>query len=360
MADRSTQSVWDQATINDKINSGFKTVKSSSNNFRSGAPSLIPSKNNGHFNIVDEYDWTLTPQNNLARSKAPRIILTEMEIDKSQILNSAMYYYNQGLSLTGLPQFLSEDPSKVYRGLYEGKNTKFWYTIPYFNSENVKIQNNWQSYDITQNVADNVPIVGDLFQASMNVGRFAQELKYPKVGITDLPHFWSSTELIEYTTEFYLHNTREYQEIQKNWEFIFLLSYQNLSNKLSPAAHLVPCMYMVNIPGIRYCPAATLNIEVQNHGSQRMVTIGSADYLRNILVPEAYHVRITISEKIMPTKNTQLEILKTHRKVNVFRGGLEEALLTHVSRTVAAAAFSPLGSLAGAQVAQRLLAGGNP
>lgn len=139
----------------------------------------------------------------------------------------------------------------------------------------------------------------------------------------DKPHIWNNTTPRSFNISFPLYNTLTQPETQnnkwneqilKNWEFCYLLTYQNLYNKRNLFSGIPPVFYEIDIPGIHYTKAAYIqNLRISNVGNIRSMTlpIDGTDQIVN--VPDAYLINFTITDFFMPSKNFMSSIGKTDK-----------------------------------------------
>ena len=133
-----------------------------------------------------------------------------------------------------------------------------------------------------------------------------------------------------YTVTFPLFNTKSYAEIIKNWQFLFLLTYQNTPNRISRDLIDPPCIYEAFIPGVWYSQYASItNLQVDFAGGRREMDMiipyldkaddinetGAANWIMQkrkftTIIPDAYMVTMTISELFSETQNFMHHMLR--------------------------------------------------
>jgi len=135
-----------------------------------------------------------------------------------------------------------------------------------------------------------------------------------------------------YTVKFPLFNTKSFTEIIRNWQFIYLLTYQNTPNRITRDLIDPPCIYEAKIPGVWYSKYASItNMQVDFVGGRREMDMpvpyltsaedGSADgksesnwllQKRKIttVIPDAYMLTITITELFSETQNFMYHMVK--------------------------------------------------
>lgn len=131
----------------------------------------------------------------------------------------------------------------------------------------------------------------------------------------DKPHIWNNTAPYTYTILFTLFNTLDYapgdvrkwnQQIIRNYELCYLLTYQNLYNKRNLFTGVPPVFYSVTIPGVYYTKAAYVSdFTILNAGNIRTMNLPVGDGGSNqvVNVPDAYVVVMTLTDFFQPSKN---------------------------------------------------------
>jgi len=131
--------------------------------------------------------------------------------------------------------------------------------------------------------------------------------------IQEKPKAFLGTNSDSVTISFYLFNTQNYQDIQKNWEFCYLFTYQNLPNRKGINLLDPPCLYRVLIPGYKQLPLCYVSaLTVSNVGAVKLINITTGHDIvgdshvsnPNIkMVPEAYKVSMTLSSVLLNARN---------------------------------------------------------
>ena len=224
------------------------------------------------------------------------------------------------------------DPLNPYTNLYTTYPTHFRYSFPYQQNAYVgKVGNFSQSssrdemgylgetaLNLTQVMSD---VARDLSMSRM--GAPGQMIEKPK-------QFNFDGRERSYTVTFPLFNTKSYAEIIKNWQFIFLLTYQNTPNRISRDLIDPPCIYEAFIPGVWYSQYASItNLQVDFLGARREMDMiipyldcaddinesGAANWIMQkrkftTIIPDAYMVTMTISELFSETQNFMHHMLR--------------------------------------------------
>jgi hypothetical protein len=320
-------------------------------------------------NIVNDFSWTLTPTNSIARKEAPFIILREFLQLDTQLNQCLQPYGRSPVGPQGLPTpsnpggiFGAADTlnslfqsgaspvdlnnvNELYKGLFDHKiSTDFIYKLPFFTTEYFSIQNNWSGVDALDQIVklqsmglglgrgifnfltrrrneqstssdDSDATKGDyllkLPQTLRQFELFNLRSSSPTVGLMDPPHTWNSTNNRQYTFSFPLYNIDYTSAIKttdiiiKNWEFCYLITYQNLINKGNFYTAIPPVFYEVLIPGIHYCKASYMSdINIENIGNIRRMKLDINGYSKvDVNVPDGYYITITLTDLLMPSKN---------------------------------------------------------
>lgn len=276
------------------------------------APFLKPGTDGPHVDVIYNYTWTLSDPKN--RTETPFAVLTEYRNTRSQFENAATYYavgQNQFFN----PQDYFGDPGQEpplrdpymagYLGLFDySKPTGFWYTLPYFSEISTEITNSYATLDILEQLKSILPgsvagIAADLF-AFYSLTEL--ETKYPRVGLMDRPKIWESSNPRQINIRFPLYNTKNEEDIIKNWELCYLLTYQNSFNKRDFITGIPPVFYTVYIPGQYFSIAAYVSdIRIYNRGNIHYMSVNGK--FRNI--PDVYEIDMTLTDFVMPSQNMQ-------------------------------------------------------
>lgn len=327
---------------------------------------LEPADGIGVVDIIQNFYWTISPQ--LAREDVTVMELREYQILGGQLRASWDYWQKQykgvladiGSDLSNFGQtqqnragdYLDKIGSDIndifdggraaspYESLYQAVPTGFTYRLPYFSDFNQSVQNSWSD---STNTIDSLinEFISNTQQVGLSnlryglgsrnttgkIGRQLGQLAsgivkqaafklpsivYPSVK-TEMPQSWNGTSGATYSIGFDLLNTVEYDAIRRNWELVYLLTHQNAGFRRNALISYPPCIYEIKIPGIRFCPAAYLNISVGNIGQTRLVNI---DGYGPKAIPEAYRVAVSVTELLQYTRNIHEGLLENDSKVS--------------------------------------------
>ena len=230
---------------------------------------------------------------------------------------------------------------KPYQNLYPSQPTGFVYELPYLNIDNMtSTGGDWKSVD-NENTVKNLAnlgkaVVGGTAEAilgplagaaetkgimkkisdSLQAGAAAQQISLastnPGTGVETIKGFIPNSDGDEINITFYLYNTESVEDIQKNWNFLYNLTYQNLPNRRSINLLDPPCVYEVEIPGYKKFPVAAITkLKITNEGTTRLFDIKkgrmpdpNTSTGKDVkMIPEAYKVTMTIKSLFMNTRN---------------------------------------------------------
>lgn len=241
-----------------------------------------------------------------------------------------------------------------YNGLYLLASTGFNYAMPYFNNSQQSIKNTFDDSDsvfegagATKALVPAIQGVAEMFAATRN---FAQGLSKtfflgaPGIYIEKPKYynFKSSGERI--TINFPLINTgwATYEDVIKNWELIFLLTYQNLPRRRSRDLIDPPALYTASIPGIGfhpYCFISKFTVEFKGNRRKYLIDIpgldGGSSSQINTIIPEAYELEIELTTLINESQNSLYYMLERNDEISINNNQGGGALPTGQSKSAA-------------------------
>lgn len=254
----------------------------------------------------------------------------------SSLLGSGIGEFFTGKNPSDILSLFSGDSSSnsvlnAYTGLYLTEDTKFVYRLPYFEDNAYSLQNAFADDDhmltsgLIGGTAKKIADIGEA--AALNA---AQVTSMTEPGIyIEKPQFYAfgtngQTESL--TIRFPLINTgwSTFEDVQKNWQLLYMLVYQNRPNRKTRDLIDPPCIYEAIIPGVKYMPycfissmkvdffgsrrSYHINIPNKNNGSTKIQTI----------IPDAYNVTITLKSLVTETQNFLYHMLfEKQHTVNV-------------------------------------------
>jgi len=210
-----------------------------------------------------------------------------------------------------------------YSGMYALKPTNFQYIMPYYDNKMQNIGNKFNDSftsffggEGTGLSKAGIPGTNlfekakDLFGTYLTLSNITQPSAY-----VEFPKYFAPGEYETYTVKFQLLNTIEQDAIQKHYDFLFLLAFQNLPFRES-IIRVRPCkLYFVVIPGtltLPYCFMESINIDYV--GNRRMLQLDKFNFNGNkiqktkteCIVPDCYSVTITFRSLLRPASNFML------------------------------------------------------
>ncbi len=270
--------------------------------------------------VKNEYAWTLNDRS--SRADVPAIFLVEYQITGGQIQN-ALNYWQKNLILqagdvatafgnagidSGTGASADTNP---YEGLYRAKKTGFAYSFPYFSSQRRSQKGSWTSDDDIQDAITQTKGIithGGLIDKSVTkatsylaLGTAVTKSLVPHMG-AEKAEIWESMDKQSITVQFDLLNTVSVEQTIKNYELISLLSYQNTYFRHNILLSYPPVIYEYLIPGVRSCPVATMDVEIEDLGNKRRVD-STNQSLNKKIFPDAYRVTLTLHDKVAESRN---------------------------------------------------------
>ena len=303
--------------------------------------------------VVNDFKWTKTLKE--GRADVPTLLLKEMTVTRSSFIGNLQYAANvfvdasqnalDALKDVKLPEFVgkyvnrdtiekaSDNLNRVARekfrtglGKYELKNrhlnpyfnlygtelTNFRYRLPYIVEDWKATQSEWGD-GIFAGAAATLFSFASYIEEGFSM-ESAKSYTYPKTGPSR-------------SFRFFLDNTRDISDGEdsswnKNWQFVFMLTYSQLPNRKSRFQSIPPSVYEANIPGLLYYPYSYISsMEVVNHGVRKSKQV---TYLLNgeqktaqTIIPEAYEVKINLQSMLAETQNLYFESLRPGAKIRL-------------------------------------------
>lgn len=337
----------------------------------------------GLIDVVNNFQWSNSPPNLAARIEVPAITLREKKLRTNAIIAAAFYYLassstslgtlkarldslapglsklagsltsslaastaissataaieqsllnSAALLTTGTADIrdllnkdiegLNSDYLRSYEGLYITEDTKFTYYLPYFTNTVNSVMNSFNENDATFNAGTNFAKgVEKMRGAAEALARFAN---FSEPGIyIERPKFYSfgsSGDSIE--VKFPLINTGHatYEDVRRNWQFVYLITYQNRPNRRSRELIDPACLYEVSIPGVKYMPYAFMeSIQIDFLGSRRQMEIEvpteNGNQTISTIIPDAYSVSLTLRGLVAESQNFLAAMLQDKQNI---------------------------------------------
>lgn len=245
------------------------------------------------FNIAQNVDgrWCAADMGEGVKSvvDTPYIELVEYQQNQGAIVNSLNYWQD----------FVSkrEGVGSPYKGLYVAELTNNIYILPYLMPGHHSVSHTWE-----QGPGPTTENYEPLKWAVM-----AEALQSGWAGV-EQPEAWTRQGLQKVEVDFYLINTyKPDEDILKNILFWYTFTHQNVQGRPDPITYIPPCIYTMNIPGVRYSPACVIEgLKISNVGAMHSHIVPDV-VAKPFIVPDAWHIQFSIKELIVESR----EILGT-------------------------------------------------
>jgi hypothetical protein len=337
-------------------------------------PGLSPA---GVVNVVKDFYWTYSQVGDASRAEVPRIILTERRLKANSLIAQLQYTLGQtknnvqalasdlkggsciasliaglggtvggavgnaacaGAQALTTPGTVSNALGNItdnnqttkspflqpYKNLYITEPTGWIYTLPYFDNNQSTSNNSFSDTSAgTETLGFGEAATSFLGKAASLAGTAASPTQYTFIEKTKFYDYGSdSGESID--VEFPLINTgaATYDDVVRNWQFLYLLVYQNRPGKTGYNTVDQPVIYEVNVPGTKFFPYCYIsNLVVEFVGSRRELAIdipsvnssvnsvgtsvsnNTGTQPINAIIPDAYRVKITLQSMTANTRN---------------------------------------------------------
>jgi len=234
------------------------------------------------FTVPNSFIWTASEFTAKALEEMPSVELVEYQQNSSGILQGINYWQNMISSGGG-----GDNP---YQGLYVAKKTGGEYIFPFYSQYNQTIQQTWNASE---------GMLGDKLGNAKKIIEGFGKYGAPTAGIVR-PQSWGGVTPATVSFELYLLNTTS-AGYTSNMELLKQLTKQNLHEQSSFLNILPPCLYSVNVPGVRYSPVSVVsNLAIDNMG-----TINKID---NFNIPDAWKLSMVFTELIAQSRNLYDEV----------------------------------------------------
>jgi hypothetical protein len=219
------------------------------------------------------------------------------------------------------------NPLNPYMQLYTTSPTKFKYTFPYMEDAYMNRSGGFGGGD-QGGLLSNMSSIAANTLTDISL----KKISAPGRMIEEPKGFTFTGREKAYTVKFPLFNTKDFTEIIRNWQFIYLLTYQNTPNRITRDLIDPPCIYEAKIPGVWYSKYSSItNMQVDFIGGRREMEMpvpyltrsddGSVDgksetnwiqQKRKIttVIPDGYMVSITVTELFSETQNFMYHMIK--------------------------------------------------
>lgn len=219
---------------------------------------------------------------------------------------------------------LGSDILGPYEGLYITEDTKFLYNFPYFSDEQNSINNQFGEADEVFTTID-----------PLNLNALAQSMRGTASYISGMSNFDAPGIYIEKPKFFNFDHGGErirfrfplintgwatFTDVSRNWQLMYLLSYQNRPNRRSRDLIDPAVIYEVTIPGVRFYPFCYISsMSINFVGARRRMNItaplGGGQSTVNTIIPDAYIVDIELTTLVSETQNFLYSVLQDRQNI---------------------------------------------
>lgn len=320
----------------------------------------VPGQSQGLIDVISDFTFTASPITPYLKNKIPYIVLFEHDVEYNSTLASLLYYTKlvpgasdvigrgvgavAGVAQTGAnkiqtwveellnkvpldatnkdlinkaanigPQSISNMLADVagsfnspteftnpvlapYNGLYLRRPTGFSYILPYYDNKKRNISSLYG--DTQQGLVGKSGVTTLLGSVKEKVEQFLGTTLLASPGaFIETPKFYNMPDGESITVNFNLLNTINPYDYIMHYDFLFLLTFQNIHYRKDLARIIPPKMYRCIIPGEQEFPFCYVErMDVNFKGNRRILPIRSRIGGAQIdaIIPDAYEVSITI------------------------------------------------------------------
>lgn len=313
----------------------------------------------GVIDVINNFSWYAGPKASAAAlNKIPCVFLTEREQKISSLISGALYYLrsagkaiqgqaeNAGFGDAGDPtsllgklnaigsdggaisqlkgtvgkirdaiaDYAKEDTAllgahnlKSLEGIYLTTKTGFEYRLPFYDTEQ-SVSSEWGEMS-----EDTGGALNGIISKGMSIANTVSEtlnITQPGVYIEKPKYFQHAEAGIKRTVKFPLLNTirrSDINQVQQNYELLWLLAFQNKAYKTSFAKTPPPKIYTISVPGQFSMPYAYISsLSINFLGTVRRASVSTPILSEKTIsttsievpVPEAYEVTIEFTSLI--------------------------------------------------------------
>ena len=219
-----------------------------------------------------------------------------------------------GLSLQQAGPGKKFDVMNPYKNLYTTRHTGWKFKMPWFYATYRDKSNSFGGE--TRGGGSALGAIANIANKAANFGQ-AVNLLEPGSYIDKPKPFSFNQAGSTYHIQFPLLNTLDYEQLVRNWQLVFLLSYHNSPNRITRSLIDPPVIYEALVPGVWYAPYVHISsLTIGYLGSTRKMKIRIPSVTKNILadldfgfstidavIPDAYQVEIGFTELVPEARN---------------------------------------------------------
>lgn len=321
------------------------------------------SRNSGasdYINVCDDFDWTTSPVAYAGFNKklVPRGDISEYRVEDTSVIAALLYASEATLAagessanllttiakkagldaisrgIAGATQLAADTQNSInssvrgaasinaqydfpdstwmqpYKDLYSLAPTRFKYLLPYLDDQAFNsITNSWP--DISYPLASSINQMQDTVAGFAKISAPGQYIEKPKMFDP------ASSNSPSVTFKFPLFNTQTFEQACANYQFLWLLVFQNTPQRVTKSLLEMPKMYTVNVPGVCYIQYGYIqSLDIKFIGNRRHVNINMPQNSIGLnasipaIMPDAYDVSITFGSLNVNNSNMLLEMWK--------------------------------------------------
>ena len=307
---------------------------------------LIPE--NGKQNLIQKADWAVNPsalksgRNNVLTESIVPLHIREFQPRFSSVVNNVLFLNNQFQQLTesltradvngdgrrSVGELLDVYNSNPIANSFQAFRTGFEYTFPYLQLQEQVFKTQFGDGDTGKpNIFDEVTrfarerVINDssvgisgLYKLGITAGSLGPLVR--SIGTALVPavnpaeardKYYTASHPVSYTLTIDLLNNVNWETANYHKELVELWSHQmGMGNLRNPYVGDSPCIYTVEIPNIRWCPAAHIDFSYVGNGN--------LIYIDGIPFPESYTCTFEINEIFPPLRSIFHAYVKNSEK----------------------------------------------
>jgi hypothetical protein len=262
--------------------------------------SILTPKGSGLVDVTNTMRWS----NYSNVDEVPSVFVTE------RVLKLGTWAANILEILEQAKNFTSGKDIDSYVSLYAAEKTGFWYNFPYLlkNGDTINsISNKWKSQSGIGSIFSGGSDSGGSSKSSKlgAIAGIGAQFATPGFGFEETQQF-DNTDPQVLTIEFPLYNTISQEDAFNHFSFVNLFAFQNLKTRTSLMTYIPPKIYTVDaftIGGKYMAVAYVQDFKVESIGVVRKLKDYSKFGPKEILIPEAYKVKITFADLLSQSSN---------------------------------------------------------
>ena len=291
----------------------------------------------GNFDISSATQIAPTIQGWLGSQDKVNLKDTDTSNSSQSLLDSLSKKLNEAVNAAvDDTAFLTDPWLSYYKGLYITQPTGWVYFLPYMANKYQSTTNSWG--DGTGDSGGSLFIAGasgliegvsDFARkamAELSVGSYQEKAKFYQ--------FNKDGETLSLSFPLINTGNATFEDVVRNWQFVFLLLYQNRAQRIDRNIINPPPIYEVEIPGLKYMPLSYIsNLNVEFKGARRTMILplpaasGSGKQNLETIIPEAYQISMDITSMVGESKNFMYSTVFNNNNIKVITAAERDALV---------------------------------